>query len=339
MATMLATGVGSMPGEDATAYAQAVRVVVEALGEEPGMPFLPELPGRGAGASITGRGAAVLADLDLDLQPAGWRLTGTSGAPGIDQRRARSLLAQDLDAFEEALQGYTGTAKIQIAGPWTLAATLERPRGDKALADHGLRRDLAQALAAGVGEHVADVRRRLPDASRLVVQLDEPALAAVGAARVPTASGFGRHRSVDKPELSESLSWVLDAVVAAGGEPWVHSCAAETPWALIRGAGARGLVVDADLMRAEDLDVAAEALDAGETVALGVVPSLDPASPPSAGQITERILRLLDMLGLDPDAVGDRVVVASSCGLAGASGSWARTALTLTRDAARDLTG
>ena len=97
-----ATGIGSMPGEDATAYAEAVRVV---LGELPDLPFLPELPGRGAPAGMTGRALAVVAELGADLQPAGWRLTD---AAGVDQRRARSLLGQDLDAVEEQTQGLQG---------------------------------------------------------------------------------------------------------------------------------------------------------------------------------------------------------------------------------------
>ena len=44
----LATGVGSMPGDDQHAYDEAVRLV---LGELPDLPHLPELPGRGAPAS------------------------------------------------------------------------------------------------------------------------------------------------------------------------------------------------------------------------------------------------------------------------------------------------
>ncbi|MDQ4085535.1 MAG: methionine synthase, partial [Actinomycetota bacterium] len=144
--TGVATGVGSMPGED---LAEAVRVV---LGELTDLAHLPELPGRGAAASMTGRAVAVLADLGADLQPAGWRLTD---APGRDQRRARSLLAQDLDVLEEQAQGYQGAFKVQVAGPWTLAATVERPRGDRLLADHGARRELAQSLAEGVAAHVA----------------------------------------------------------------------------------------------------------------------------------------------------------------------------------------
>ncbi|WP_028659020.1 methionine synthase [Nocardioides insulae] len=334
---MRATGIGSLPGEE---YAEATRMVLGELGESPGMPHLPELPARGATASMTGRALAVLADLDADLQPAGWRLTGSSGAPGVDHRRARSLLAQDLDAVEELTHDSgrfdpAGGFKIQLAGPWTLAATVERPRGDKILADHGARRELAQALAEGLRDHVRDVRRRV-GAERLVVQLDEPALAAVHAGRVPTASGYGRHRSVDRPELTETLGWVLEAITAEDAEPWVHSCAPQTPWELVRTAGAVGLAADLGVLSAADHDQFAEAIEAGQTVALGVVPSLDPApdAVPTDKAAVERALRWLDMLGLDPEEHGERLVLTPTCGLAGASAAWAGRAMTLTRQAA-----
>jgi len=329
----IATGAGSLPGDD---YAEAVRVV---LGELPDLPHLPELPARGAIADMTGRALAVVAGLDADLQPAGWRLTGTSGGPGVDHRRARSLLAQDLDVLEEQTQGYEGALKLQVAGPWTLAATVERPRGDKVLADHGARRDLAQALAEGVGAHVRDVRRRVPGATRLVVQIDEPALAAVLSARVPTASGYGRHRTVEPREASETLQWVLDAIADAGAEPWVHSCAPGTPLDLLRGAGARGLSVDLTQLTAADHDRLAEALEAGLSVALGVVPTLPPATRPTDKQITESVLRWLDMLGLDAGEVSDRLVLTPACGLAGADAAWAREALRLVRTSAASLNG
>ena len=247
----LASGVGSMPGTDDREYAEAVRVVLGELS----LPHVPELPGRGAGASMTGRGLAVVAGLGADLQPAGWRLTD---APGIDHRRARSLLAQDLDQVEEQAQGHAGPFKAQVCGPWTLAATVEKPRGDKVLSDHGARRDLAQALAEGVRDHVADLRRRLPGTERLVVQVDEPALPAVLGGQVPTVSGFGRLRRVDLPEASAALEWVLTAITEAGAEPWVHSCAPGVPWSLVHGAGALGLSADLDVLRPEDLDHFAE---------------------------------------------------------------------------------
>ena len=333
---MTATGVGSYPGDDATAYAETVRIVLGELAPPDGLPHLPELPSRGATASMVGR-ALALVELSADLQPAGWRLTGTSASSGVDHRRARSLLAQDLDQLEEQGQGLEGAVKVQVAGPWTLAATVEKPRGDKVLADHGARRELAEALAEGVASHVADVRRRLPGVDRLIVQVDEPALAAVRAARVPTASGFGQHRSVDLPEASAALSLVLGAVTAAGAEPWVHSCAPDTPLDLVRGAGARGLSVDEAQLSPGDLDEIAVALEAGETLALGVVPSLDPGSAPEPARVTGRVLGLLEMLGLDPSVVAGQLVLTPACGLAGASPVWARRALAICRAAGRDL--
>jgi methionine synthase II (cobalamin-independent) len=322
----VATGVGSLPGED---IHEAVRVV---LGELPDLPHLPELPARGATATMTGRALAVVAELGFDLQPAGWRLTD---APGVDHRRARSLLAQDLDALEEHAKGALAgrELKVQVAGPWTLAATVERPRGDRVLADAGARRELAQALAEGIRGHVADLRRRVPGAT-LLVQVDEPALPAVLAAKVPTASGFGRHRRVDAPAASEALGWVFDAITAADAVPVAHCCAGDVPIALLRGAGARAVSVDLEVLGAAAYDELGAALDAGERVFLGVVATKQPARAATDQQVVERILRLLDMLGFDPDEVAGRLVLTPACGLAGATPSYARAALSLVRNSA-----
>ncbi|MFC7361404.1 methionine synthase [Nocardioides astragali] len=325
-----ATSIGSMPGAEDGDYAEAVRLL---LGELPDLPHVPELPGRGVTAAMTGRGLAVVDGLAADLQPAGWRLTDASG---VDHRRARSLLAQDLDVVEEQAQDYAGAFKTQVTGPWTLAATVEKPRGDKVLSDHGARRELAQALAEGIGTHLADLRRRLRGVDRWVVQVDEPALAAVVAGQVPTASGFGRHRRVHPPEASAHLEWVVAAITDAGGEAWVHSCAPQTPWSLVAGTGVAGISADLDMLGPSDLDTFAEVLESGRTAALGVVPSTDPASVPSDARVTERVQRWLDMLGLDPEVV-ERLVITPSCGLAGAGREWATQAVRLSATVARNL--
>nr|MBA2560823.1 methionine synthase [Propionibacteriales bacterium] len=83
-----ATGIGSMPGED---FGDSMHTV---LGEVGDLPHVVELPDRGVAAGMVGRTLGMVTGLGADLQPAGWRLTD---APGVDQRRARSLLAQDLD--------------------------------------------------------------------------------------------------------------------------------------------------------------------------------------------------------------------------------------------------
>lgn len=333
------TGVGSFPGEAQRDFDEALSVVLgELAADEHGIAHLPEVPGRGAPAGMVGRTLGLLAGvLDADLQPEGWRLTGTAGAPAIDQRRAASLLAQDLDSLEEQAQGHTGPIKVQVVGPWTLAATVERPRMDKVLADHGARRELAQGLAEAVAEHVADVRRRVRDASEIIVQLDEPALPAVLAAGIPTASGFGKHRAVHPPEASEQLAWVTAAIAAGDATPWVHCCAPDVPIGLLRGAGAAGVMLDLSLLAADGLEPAAEALEAGTTIALGVVPSSGVL--PSDAAVVERVLRWLDLLGLDPEMVGQHLVVTPACGLAGATPANARRATELVRSVARSLSG
>jgi hypothetical protein len=60
---------------------------------------------------------------------------------------------------------------------------------------------------------------------------------------------------------------------------------------------------------------------------------------PSDAVLTERVLRWLDMLGLDPALVGERLVITPSCGLAGASADWSRAALRLARTTAANLSG
>lgn len=325
----IATGIGSHPGTDQRDFAEALRLVI---GEVPDLPYVPEVPGRGPAADMVGRTLALLAGLGADLQPAGWRLTGGSG---IDHRRAISLLAQDLDSVEEQTQELTGTIKTQVVGPWTLAASVERPRGDRVLADHGARRELAESLAEGLAEHLSDVRRRVPGASWLV-QVDEPALPAVLAGAVPTASGFSRHRSVDAPGAAPLLELVFGAVRAAGAEPVLHCCASPVPFDLLERAGAPGVSVDLDRLTAQEYDGVAGALDAGRWVFLGAVPSTRPAeAAPTERSVTERVSRLLDMLGAQPT---DRLVITPACGLAGADMAWARIAIDLCRGAARALT-
>ena len=109
--------------------------------------YLPELPDRGPGADLTGRTAALLVEIPVEVTPRGWRL---AERPGRDLVRARSMLSSDLDVMEEVLDGFRGPLKIQLCGPWTLAATLELPRTlNVAIADPGAVADLTASLAEG----------------------------------------------------------------------------------------------------------------------------------------------------------------------------------------------
>lgn len=291
-----------MPGED---YLETLKVV---SGELSDLTFVPELPARGPHAGMIGRTLAIVADLAVDLQPAGWRL---ALGDGIDHRRATSLLAQDLDVTEEYLETYDGAIKQQLTGPLTLAAAVALPRGERVLADHGARRDLAEALAEGVREHLADLRRRFPG-HELLLQIDEPGIHGVLSGSVPTSSGFGRYRVVHPPEADALLRAVVDAVKDAGATPVVHCCAEQVPVALLAGAGFAAIGFDLALARPED--AWAEAFEQGTDLWFGSLE--EPA-----------IESFMRRLGYEPPSYADRAVVTPPCGLAGCAPGEARRAL------------
>jgi hypothetical protein len=265
-----ATGVGSIPGTDPIT---AMRLIFDEL---PDLPHLAELPDRGLGADMTGRTAAILVDLPADATPRGWRF---ADRPGRDLRRAQSLLARDLDGLEEVADGYRGALKIQICGPWTMAATIELTRSQEpALADPGAVSDLIASLAEGVAAHVADVRARIPGAD-LLLQVDEPALPAVLAGTVPSASGLNRVRTIENDDAESGLRAVLSAVLAPG---LVHCCAASVPLGIIRGAGAHAAGIDLGQLRQGEEEMLAEAVEGGLGIFLGAVPATPPA--PTTGR-------------------------------------------------------
>ncbi len=324
-----ATGVGSMPGTDAR---EAARTAVGALEQ---LPYLPELPARGPGADMIGRGAGLLVELFAQTEPSGWRF---ADRPGRDTRRAHSWLGEDLDALEEFTQGYRGALKIQAVGPWTLAASIELRNGEKALRDPGARRGIADSLTEGLRRHLEDVRRRIPGA-QIVLQLDEPSLPAVLAGAVKTASGFQRLRSVDRQVAEEGLRSVigkLDVPVV------VHCCAPGVPIPLLRRAGVAGVSLDFSLLTERDDDDLGEAVEAGTRILAGVVPSTGQPAAQSgavsdpAGSV-QGVRTLWRRLGLEPELLGRRVLVTPTCGLAGASPDYARRALSLSVKAAQSL--
>lgn len=316
-----ATGIGSLPGEDIDA---AVALVFDAL---PDLPHLPELPARGPGADLVGRAAAALVDLHVDLQPAGWRLVSRAG---VDERRAADLLERDVDALVPVAAGYEGALKVQLAGPWTLAATLELPRGGKAVADPGAVRDIAASLAEAARVHLSEVARRVPGA-RLVLQLDEPSLPSVLRGAVRTESGFGTVRAVDEVVAAQLLRQVVEAVDLP---VVVHCCDDDVPFDVIRSAGAAGISFDVTTAR-PDLDTVGAAVESGTALWLGVVPGLGPGVPPTTRDVLAPVRRMWSDLGFPVERLPSAVVLTPACGLAGASDGWARTALRLVVQAGR----
>jgi hypothetical protein len=322
-----ATSVGSFPG---TSALEAARTVA---GELPEFVHVVELPARGPGADMIGRTGGLLSSVSgamaLETTPDGWRF-----APGMSRqmRLAASMLREDLDALEDTAQAYEGPVKCQVAGPWTMSAAIELPGGERALRDPGAVWDIAQALGEAVREHVADLRRRVPRARAIVVQMDEPGLPAVLAGRVGTASGLSTYRAVDPQAAERVLRHVVEA--ADGAVVGFHCCAPDAPVGLLRTSGADFVSIDVTDGSPGLDEQLGQALEAGLGLLAGAVPALG-VGPLGDTRASAPLRDLLHRLGLEAPRWLDQVAVTPTCGLAGASPAWARTALAACRAVGR----
>lgn len=249
-----AFGLGPLPGTDLVAAADIV------LSESP-LPHIPQLPERGVGFDAVGRTAALL-DIPIDRGPRGWRVVPRRGA----LERYRDQIQRDLDVVEGLWAGHTERVKVQVVGPWTLAAEVEMRNGHRMITDPGALRDLTDALLGAVEEHRSDVARRV---APTVLQLDEPRLADVVAGIVPGTTRYETVRAY--PEPAERLALFGDFLLHA-------PLLIDVPWQTLDLA---------QLTTAADRDHVASLLEDGRRLAIA------PVEP-------TRLWRYFDELQLDP---------------------------------------
>jgi hypothetical protein len=297
---------------------------------------------------MIGRGAGMLADLAVDLQPMGWRFVDRAGR---DAHRTSGLMREDLDELAEAFDGYEGDLKVQIAGPWTLASSIWLHRGERSVVDAGATRDVIASLAEGLRAHLGEVAQLVPRAN-LVVQIDEPGLPSVLAGRLPTASGFGRIRAIDPTVAAEGLR---DVVAAAGDRhTLVHCCAPDVPLVLLRDTGVKAVSVDIAGLSPNAWESVAATVESGVDLWAGVIPTGDNHTDhdrtdhhrTDQDRIDRTRPKVTDVIGPLVEAwrrVGlplsdlSRVTLTPACGLAGLTPAGARRVQRLTVDAARAL--
>lgn len=246
-----AFGLGPLPGTDLGAAADVVL-------SESVVPHIPQLPARGVGSDLVGRTAALL-PLNLDIGPRSWRITRR---PQLATMRARDQFERDMDTLEELWAGKLGTdavIKVQLAGPWTLAAQLEMANGHRMITDRGAARDVADALGEAVEGHRRDVEKRF--GARTVLQLDEPFLPAVRKGTVKGATDYEEIPAVPDERVVEVL-----------GQYGEHLLNSPEPF-----YGADWFTVDPTrtASKALDLDAFGGALDRGARIAVPVMEPRD----------------------------------------------------------------
>ncbi|WP_125609762.1 hypothetical protein [Specibacter cremeus] len=338
-----ATALGPWPGID---MPEAVMVALGELGD-PHLPLLPELPDRGVGTDAVGRTAALLVELPVDVQPFGWRLVER---PGADHRRAVSMLASDVNVLADVAgtrESVPPAVKIQVLGPLTLAASVYLHYGERALLDHGARRDVAESLAAGLAGHVAMVAQAVPGAA-ITVQLDETDIARVLDGAIPTASGYRTLRSVPKDEVRGAWQLLVRAAHDAGATDVVlnlgtgslpgsgreDSSGWRTGLELAVAGDAEAVAVPLARLDPRHWEVLAGALESGTRLWAGVVPAT--AALPQVSALVERVMRPWNGIGLPAGSLAG-LRLTPEAGLAGLSPAAARAVLARTTDTARAL--
>ncbi|WCC81081.1 methionine synthase [Cutibacterium equinum] len=274
---------------------------------------LPELPARGVGAQMVGRTTAFLVDLPVDHGPGGWRLADASDHAA---RSARSFLRSDLDDLEEVLADQEATVKISLTGPLTLATGLHLRAGESILADSSALNDVTASLAEGISQLLAELRRRMPRVTWRM-QFDEPAAPAVLSGSVPTQSGLYRHPAMEA--ATATRHW--QTVIGGCGEIPVglHCCGSSIPWEAAHKAGFTTMWCE--ITDAMSLDGAAQWVESGGQLGLGVVDTMQVDQVPPVDRLIDKVLWLARCIQVDPSLLTAGVLT-PACGLAG----WSRQA-------------
>ena len=241
----MAFALGPMPGTD---LMQAADVVLSELPT----PHIPQLPARGVGSDLIGRTAALL-PLNLDIGPRSWRVTRR---PQIATMRARDQFERDLDLLEELWAGKLAELKVQLVGPWTLAAQLEMANGHRMITDRGATREIAEALVYAAGEHRRDVEKRF--GVRTLLQLDEPALENVRGGTVKGTTDYEEIPAVPEERLLAAYEpfgeHLLNTPQPLYAADWFTvNLAGEFDWDALAGALDRGARIAVPVMKPRDV--------------------------------------------------------------------------------------
>ena len=273
-------GLGELPGASILAAADIV------AGETGDLRQLPILPA--CGVDVVGLTTGILPGINVDAGPRSWVL---STRPQLRTRRIWDRVEADLDQCEQAWGTRIDAVKIQVAGPWTLSASIELSNGHRALTDTGALRDLTESLIAGIQEYSADVRARFD--TEVYVQLDEPLLAQVRDGSLPGTSQFDEIPSINDADLGERLAGVIERAEVR----YLNQTGYPPLWKVAQVAGVETCQVTLDTVRGnEQYDGMGYALAAGMRVGLGMTRAGDDRDP---RHLAVDVARMWDELGLD----------------------------------------
>lgn len=302
----IAVGLGSMPG---TSAHESLGIITDTLTD---LVHIPELPARGPGGEMIGRTLGLLHRIDEDFSiettPSGWRIA--RGENRI-MRRANSWLNEDIDELEAIAHEHSGLLKMQIAGPWTLAASIELINGHRLINDMGAVHDYAQGISAAVSQFLSEARRRFPHA-RWVIQVDEPWIGGVLRGQVPTRTGRGSLPPVDGQTVQHILTNIAQSIHDEDAFAWIHTCANQPPLELMLKSGFDGISVDFGLLQNGDEEFITDMWDKNVVLIAG----LNAAVTNNSQQLLNPVIEFARKVSAPLDSLKNYINLSPTCGLA-----------------------
>ena len=271
---MTAYGLGPVPGTDILRAAEII------VGETGDSLHLPQLPARGLGSDAIGRTAGLLEAVSVDRGPRSWRLTDR---PQLASRAMWDRMDRDLDTLQEFWGEDLESLKVQIIGPWTLAASLELSNGHRAITDSGALRDLTAALHAGLDKHIRDLKNRFH--CDIAVQIDEPLYGDVL---------LGLRGTTDFDPVRPVPSEVAADAIDQFNAELLNFSSQKPNWEAARVA--QTAIVDVNLL-STDQDGIGEHIEEGYRLALAINPFHEDGSLKDPRQVSIGIAKAWDRIG------------------------------------------
>jgi hypothetical protein len=321
----LATGIGSLPFEDA---ARAVDIVLSAV---PEAPFWPQLPRRGLTEHMEAQyteGMPCIV-LDTEKQRVYFDTSGdyseafaqfyeaylaAAEAPPSEADWSFAAIspqyAQGIDAFEARLRAEGKKrpfVKVQSVGPCSFALTAVDHTQRAAYYNEELRDLIVKAISSKCRWQIERFR---PFAQQVICFIDEPILSAFGSST---------YISVKRDEVIALIREVADSVHAAGALSAVHCCG-NTEWSILVEAGVD--IVNFDSFSFGDtIAMYPEAMralfDRGGALAWGAVPTSVAVREQNVASLVNRLENSMDKLaaaGIDKRLITERALVTPACG-------------------------
>ena len=322
----LATGIGSMPFDDAQ-YA-----VDLALSRFPEAPFWPQLSRMGFREQMAPQYAEGLPRLVIDEEAKRLHFDTTgdyseematfyegylaSLEPDLARGDCSPMaiggdFAHGLPVLEESLRAEGGKrpfVKVHTTGPCTFALSLTDENKRSIYYNTEFRDVAVKALGMKCRWQI---RKFQPFAERVICFLDEPVLSAYGSSA---------YVGVQREDVVAVLGEVNEAIHGAGALAGVHCCG-NTEWTLLTDAGADMISFDAfgfGETIAMYPDAIREHFARGGMLAWGAVPtSSEEIREQSVEALASRLEKMIDNLaskGIVREMIVDRAIITPSCG-------------------------